>query len=266
MKNALASIFALLHFASPAFSINRYQIGDTLWVWATSGLVLREQAEFSGKRLDLVPFGTAVVCLGAKSWESIETIEAAPAFEYGSSHEKSSALKLRGQFLKITFNGKEGFVFDAYLSRLSTPKNVGWVEYSDKSKRLEIRSSDWQKESFGVASFSERKYPQPTDSYEVTTVYKNGIVLHSEGDMKGGVGAMIFPDFSLEEAYLYLNLTWHIEDNLKRTADPKSNRLDIPYYFIKSEKGFEFGMGMCGATIKYLDDARIAILTTSCSE
>ncbi len=256
--------FFLCFQAAFCFSINRYQVGDTLFVWATSGLTLRTEADFKGKKLEVVPFGSPIICQGEKFGESDQTIEAVAPFHIGERYEKSPALKLHGQFLKVKFEGKEGYIFDAYLGAFPTPKIISWLENSDKSKVPVYESmEDWLSSNFGLVSKKVKELP--FDEHKTTIiVYGNGIVIKYDGSIKGGTSSTIFPNLSLEEGYLIYNIFNGHESEVKRSLakpDPMYDGLSFSF----SEDGFYFFSGVCSFGIKFIKEVGMVILTSECS-
>ncbi len=256
--------FLLCFQAVFCFSINRYQVGDTLFVWATSGLTLRAEADFDGKKLEVVPFGSSMICQGEKFGESDQTIEAVRPFHIGEMYEKSPALKLRGQFLKVKFQGREGFLFDAYLGAFPTPKIANWLEYGDKSKVPEFEPmADWLASNFGLVSKNVKELP--FDGYRTTIIiYGNGIIEKHDGSMKGGTSSIIYPSLSLEEGYLIYNVFNGHESEVKRSlANPDPMYDGLTFSF--SEDCFSFFKRACTFSIKFLKEVGMVIFTSECS-
>jgi len=102
----LLCLFAL---PSTTFAIGTYVVGDKLFVHASSGLILRETASPTGKKIQTLDMGTLVTVLkdGFRT-----TAHSVSPFE---------GYAIKGYWVKVsTPNGKQGFVFDGYLSKYKT--------------------------------------------------------------------------------------------------------------------------------------------------
>jgi hypothetical protein len=101
MRIVLFSIL-LLHFTGDVFAIGRYNIGDTLQVFALSGIRLRDKP--GGTVLTTIPYGSQVVTLERMPGDREETVDG-----------------IVGNWVSVSFKGKKGYVFDGYLSILPAP-------------------------------------------------------------------------------------------------------------------------------------------------
>lgn len=78
---------------------------ETVYVSAPSGLTLREMPHKNGRIIDIIPFG-----------ESVNII-----VEESENLESQRIDWIDGQWIKVEFEGDEGFVFDGFLSQLPLP-------------------------------------------------------------------------------------------------------------------------------------------------
>ncbi len=112
--NKLLIIFLFCLASTNCFAIEYYVSGETLWVWAKTGLNIRELPDTNSKIVAKIENGSKVVTLDYQdralpySIEEIKKMSGAPNF------------KLEGYWAKIQYGDKIGFVFDAYLSHLPT--------------------------------------------------------------------------------------------------------------------------------------------------
>jgi hypothetical protein len=97
-------IFSLIIFLSlnHAFAIDSYQANESLNVLTLSGIKLRDKP--GGNVLQPIPYAAKVVTLEPKNNNFPVTVEG-----------------IRGSWVKVNFNGKIGYVFDGFLSRLPAP-------------------------------------------------------------------------------------------------------------------------------------------------
>jgi len=102
-----------------------YEIGDSLNVYAKSGLNIRSEANSNGEKIKLIPFGHKIKIIDTKNFELRDTIE-----------------RLPGNWVEISYLGIHGFVFDGYLSKLSIPVS------SQKTKDLFFDLRSYIKENY----------------------------------------------------------------------------------------------------------------------
>nr|WP_294795144.1 SH3 domain-containing protein [uncultured Mucilaginibacter sp.] len=128
--------------------------GEQLNVWAIKGLALKQQPAFSAKTLLTIAYGKPVKVIGDKS------------FGAATMPVKNSALlkSLKGNWIKVSYQGKQGYVFDAYLLKMP-PFIMDRYGVSESDE-------DYLKRNYGIARTSKVK---GKDEYEKTTTnYKNG--------------------------------------------------------------------------------------------
>ncbi|MEI6411228.1 MAG: SH3 domain-containing protein [Bacteroidota bacterium] len=108
-------LFALAVLFLPAFSygIGTYNVGDKLNVLAPKGLILRETAAATGKKILTIDPGAVVTVLKDDFKKTPYSV-----LEF-------TGFTIKGYWVKVrTGAGKEGFVFDGYLSSYQIPGNV----------------------------------------------------------------------------------------------------------------------------------------------
>ena len=216
MKLKNAELFALLMFCTSffcsveAYGIGNYQTGDTLYIWANNGLILRASPDPKGARITTIPYGESVVVI-RKDPKLSHLVK-----EYGG-------FILYGQWAEVWYQGKfSGYVFDGYLSSYPARTNLddrdgfeGFLAYFATV--------------FGSAKRTGHGY-QPNSSQclweREIYQYKNGSIAVQACGEGGYINTYELPNFSFEEAYLLFFLQprayW-----LKRS---KNAWLDIPLY------------------------------------
>jgi hypothetical protein len=85
---------------------NNYEEGDTLNVFAESGLNLRLDGSITSKKIGLIPFGATVIVTNTFKFDEIY-------------HDEIENLK--GNWVQVRFDSLQGFVFDGFLSKLRIP-------------------------------------------------------------------------------------------------------------------------------------------------
>jgi Bacterial SH3 domain len=106
-------ILLLLVTLSFSYKINaqesRFKEGETLNVWAQSGLNMRDKPDAKAPKLTTIPYGAKVIVqpnIGVKI-----------PFEV----EEFKGFIVKGYWLLVKYGNTEGFVFDGFLSRLPAP-------------------------------------------------------------------------------------------------------------------------------------------------
>jgi len=78
---------------------------ETVYVTAPSGLTLREAPNLNARIIEIIPFGESIQVLIEESLEM----------------DSQRIDWVDGQWIKVNFEGEEGFVFDGFLSHLPVP-------------------------------------------------------------------------------------------------------------------------------------------------
>lgn len=120
-KSALLLI-ALMTANVSAWSIDHYREGDTLFVWAKSGLNLRVEASNNGEKMLTIPYGSYLISKGSKTFLEKGDKEEAVLFCTNFESKKKSAISLPGQWVEVVYNGNRGYLFDLYLSHHPAPE------------------------------------------------------------------------------------------------------------------------------------------------
>ncbi|WP_373552066.1 SH3 domain-containing protein [Haliscomenobacter sp.] len=208
-NNALFSLFTLLLLPSFAFAIGSYVAGDKLTVHAASGLILRETAAPTGKKILTVEYGSLV------------TVQAEGLKKTPHSVTVFTGFTIKGFWVKVkTADGKTGFVFDGYLSKYKTPGSLpnGDDPNADDADAGTIQERYLQMHSPRKgAKVNLPKGETRYDRYKVA--YTNGAEV--EADMGEGGSAYTIKfnkEMTIEEAYLIGKAMW-MEDaeNIKST-------------------------------------------------
>ena len=103
-------LFVLLQTIGLKAQESRFKEGETLNVWASSGLNMRDKPDAKAAKVSTIPYGAKVVVqpnIGLKI-----------PFEV----EEFKGFTVKGYWLLVKYGNTEGFVFDGFLSRLPAPK------------------------------------------------------------------------------------------------------------------------------------------------
>ena len=241
------------------FSIaNFYKKGDTLHVWATSGLNMREGPGTDFPKMKKLDYGDKVQVID-------DYLRSTPLnITVIKKSQKSAAYVMKGHWVRVIIGSQEGYVFDGYLSRLPILK-----------KRKTTNSHEIPFESF--LTYAEREFGIEYFEYDSSEVknfrshhiYKNGF------ERKIANGSCY--EYSLEltglqsnEAYLIFNLMYGFEKNLKElkieeyefSNDPEN----ITAQIIKEENqfySFSFGSEFSSFGLLF-QDGKFTIIDWAC--
>ncbi|AYB34182.1 SH3 domain-containing protein [Chryseolinea soli] len=202
-------------------------IGDTLYVWANDGLLMRKEPKFESPSLMKLDYGTAIVVM-ERTGVGAEFVVAR-----AMKHNQRSlpGISIFGGFVKIHYKGMEGFIFDGFLSRLAPLHDQESLD-------------DYFGRVFGQLQTIDRS--KPDSEYRFKRIfYKTGIVSEFEGGPENWFTHLYFiPGISLKEAYLLINKATGFERNYKRQISEGSTYFDQrPEKFAPDEIviGYELG-------------------------
>lgn len=200
MIKFLPIAISLLFFQSVAYGIGIYSPGDELFVQAGSGLILRKTPDPKGERILTLNSGDAVKVLKADFKKKPHSVVEFKGFT------------IRGFWVKVsTAEGKEGYVFDGYLSKNRAPIAI-----------IDDANSGYSVAEFYLLSNSEKKgervdLPKSETRYErYKQLFKNG----SEAEVDYGEGGSsqkitFQKGITMEEAYLIGKALWLKDMKLK---------------------------------------------------
>ncbi|MFK8004974.1 MAG: SH3 domain-containing protein [Saprospiraceae bacterium] len=199
-----------------------YDWGDTLHVWATSGLNMREGPGTDFPKMKKLEYGDKVQVID-------DYLRSTPlSLTIIKKSKKSDAFVMKGHWVRVIIGTQEGYVFDGYLSRLPVIKkrktsNINEVQFES--------FETYSKREFGIKFFEY----DSLDQKELRShhIYKNGFVKKIGGgscyDMTMELGQL-----QLNEAYLLFNNTFGFEKNLKNLISSKDEY--DQYFKVRIEK------------------------------
>lgn len=159
MKKSLLTLAVFLTALSNLVNAAPHKPLDKVNVWLVEGAELKDAANEKAKTIAKVPYGTALNIVKET------TLAKAAAVDFNSDVLKKP-YKLRGTWVKVNYNGKQGYIFDGYLSAMPAlnKDKKGYFEQQD----------NYMKRNFGVLKI-EKTIPKK-DATVTTTYYKNGAV------------------------------------------------------------------------------------------
>lgn len=215
-----AFLFLTLFLVQSTTAQTFFRPADTLYVWAKSGLNMREFPVRDSKKIKSIPFSEKVVAIGYDGGGSFSQLisEKETLFKDTPSPVKAPAFSLIGLWLKVKHGNDEGYVFDAYLSSLPLPKLEMQTQVMRESGkalefiRLKEKPQEYLARVFGQSKVTVINKTENPESTTTLVQYKNGASYRKE--IWGSAGAMetiVIPELSLNEGYQLFNLIFNYE-------------------------------------------------------
>lgn len=230
MLKKTLSIILLAIAAERLPAIDYFEKGDTLWVWANSGLKIREKPDVKSKTVETVPFKNYVI---AKNYQN-------QAYEYSvkvvPANGDYPGFSLNGFWSEVEYNGISGFVFDGYLSHIK-PLNLVVQENGLKDMFATLNSSFKELKTEKSAGFQQ-------------SIYLDGVVASKSSNDKGWGIDISFPfPLSLDEGFLIFNLLLNDGDHVN-ALEVTEQKLVLEY------------AGLC--TLEIIKAGRFLVFSSSC--
>lgn len=184
----------------PANAIERYQPGDTLYVWASSGLTLRSAPALNAGKMSLLPFGAVVVAQDYKHsarGDSIQVDAFKPLANRGSA--KNPTYLIRGSWLKIRVNGQEGYVFDGFLSAIRPLFSEELLHQTNSDQSGSIR------------------------------IFRNGVYCLTTTNEAGYTDKYVLPDADMTEGFLVANQLFDLEKSYRDALQDENGRAELEF-------------------------------------
>ncbi len=246
---------------SSALAIREYLAGDTLYVWAASGLSLRREADLNAEKLLSIPYGTPIIVQSDKFTNVTDDVRVEVAPGYIMNDSVSPAVHLNGRFAKVTYRGKTGYLFDGYLSKLPV------MRY--KTSKSMNGTIQWIFEDFDI--YAKRVFGilrEFRDSTSYSRIYKNGMteICYYPGEEENDVWVTL-PNLSWEEVFLIFNHWNYYEESVRKY--PAISPSDYPWQHKRrlSADGpvLEFWDAHCSFVIQSLNAQRLVIFHWACT-
>lgn len=247
MKNSI--LLMLLCLITMSFQFDDKQtFSEKYSVMAVSGLKMR--ATPNGKQLLTIPYNGKVEKIEAKGYGDLNVEELKDFF-------------IKGEWVKIKYNGKEGFVFSGYLTSFPIPEMVGedidYTEYDSEFMHYLQKKFEALGEKYDYLYEDNSDYKDPnSDPYKCgySQVYSNNILYKKDGCEKGGKEYLKIKGITMIEAYFILRAL-----DVNHTVEYPNNKNGLTRTYNKVENiiYIEAAEAGCYPTIKQLPDNTIEI-------
>ncbi|MEZ4772488.1 MAG: SH3 domain-containing protein [Bacteroidia bacterium] len=187
---------------------DNYQVGSELYVWAKSGLNIREIPDISGKKIGKLNLGEWVKVISISNKKSdIQVIAPRPDLFSTNIYQDSGATApyyLTGRWIEVRSEKFKGFVVDMYLLKYPPPSTeLTMIDYIKTlaSEPCTIDTS-WVDEDSG----SDKKY------FDYKSNADTGFGFSGHNFMESVGQTVRIPDMTVEEGFVFCNFFYPLED------------------------------------------------------
>lgn len=170
------------------------EVSENFYVMVPSGLKLREKP--NGDKIKTIPYRAEVERIGMKTFGTLEV-------------EEVKGLKVKGDWIKVRYKGKEGYVFNGFLTKYKMPKQVKGYDYEKYNSIFDYyltTTYDKDGDKYNVEKMKDCIDENPIHCYMAYTQdYQNGdIKYHYEFTGTSLDENLTFRGMTLIEAYFLI--------------------------------------------------------------
>jgi len=197
MKNLLILICAILGMTISAQAADNYKIGDTLYVWAPSGLNIRTGAGTNHSKMGKLELGDYVVVRNITEKKYITN--GLEAYGDPTAEIKGHPFQLRGKWIEVENDKYYGFLVDIYL--LKFKHEVSMFDCLMNTKGEIVTTDTIETWSNGNGEID----------YTVTHGFEDGTSLEVCSEGFYAANDIVLTDATIEEAYVFANYYHKLE-------------------------------------------------------
>jgi hypothetical protein len=191
-------------------AISNYKLGDTLFVWAKSGLNMRVSPAANASVIEKLQYGKQVIIADHDIGKTSFSVKVFNEYDF----------VLKGFWVKVNVGDKSGYVFDSYLSRL-TPLKItesnGVKRYESELEYLERVFEVQQVLSETPSDYSENPDERPLIPKVWESIY--GVSFKKYDSGSSTKYEIEIPVLSFEEGYGLANMFYDFENINKETVE-----------------------------------------------
>ena len=212
------------------------------YVWAESGLTMRDAGNSSGKKLLVVPFGAAVT----PTWNNgaQANVTALPSVSYKTQWRtsKSQPYVMHDSYIEVVYQGKTGFVYNGYLSAYSP--GTGAENTPDLTA--------WMANQFGSPNtISGEELILQEGRWQSVHLYPAGIMQTNVEYEGGGSMTLVFPTGNINDGFLIAARFLGITDAIDKKEAFQEDMDFLPEILeIKEDGTLQFMGDMSETTIR----------------
>lgn len=178
-------------------SVN-YQMDDIRYNWSKLDLELKKEPKEKSQTIDIIPFSTEIQLLSVTGKHAELEIRGTKDVDLKSR----TNLYLRGYWVKIKYNSKEGYVMDCFLSKYPPPKlkeGIPGCELVEDFDRYFDRN-------FELLDIEEESGDIKTDFFKRVKFYEKGIVFEDRRNTGWFNQIIIIPNSDIKQGILFFLL------------------------------------------------------------
>lgn len=197
---------------------------DTLYVYAESGLTLRNAGSPTSEKLGVIPFGAEVVLTGIYSdTVEVQVLPSVPTDE-GKDATRSLAYVMCDVYREVEYNGQKGFVYGGYLSRYSPTIS------EDSNDRVAAWLSA---RPGGMDTLIDGRNK---DSEWRLLLSAGNDISYRQGYVDGGTSeTIVLPEGSLTEGYLLANRLYRLDEGPNWQNIPSAEADGLPELLVAQD-------------------------------
>ncbi len=202
-------IFISIILQQPVNAISEYRYGDSLFVWAKSGLTLRDSTSIRSAKSFIILYGEQITIIDRNIGRTAFEVQ-----EFGVP-----SFTIKGCWVRVKYKNHIGYVFDGYLSRLEPViiKERFGIPYVENLEEYLFRAYNFIKKEVETL-------PTSYDYQKRIYKFEGGVELIEEGSVGWYMHQLIIPNISFEEGYLLANFLFDLEKNYKEKEKPGCRR------------------------------------------
>ena len=203
---AISFLISQFNFAATA-----YQPGDSMYVWAKSGLKMRVSPDLKSDKILTIPYGTKVVIDSYQEELPEVKIRVVKAQKIEEMDYKSFYLK--GHWCRVSYLDKVGYIFDGYLSKMPTFELTPYSRETVVKQMVQESYEAYADKHFGLLQQLDfEQQPAMVNPVSLRKIYGNGMIIE-EGISKGGwKQRIILPGMSFAEGFLFFSTKFNFEE------------------------------------------------------
>lgn len=196
------------------FSATNYQPGDSMYVWAQSGLKMRAEPSLKGDKVLTIPYGAKIQIDSYQNELPEIKVRVVEAQKIDGVEYKSFYLK--GHWCKVTYLDTIGYIFDGYLSQMPTFQLEPYRNETEILHTVNESFDVYAEKHFGLLQKNDAgQEPNFNSSILERRIYGNGMMIEEDASEGGWKQKIILPSTSFEEGFLFFSLKYKFEDNTK---------------------------------------------------
>ena len=213
MKRMPIILMIIISFLFTQLSVaaTMYQPGDSMYVWAKSGLKMRVSPDLKGDKILTIPYGTKVKIDSYQEELPAVKIRVVKAQKIEGMEYKSFYLK--GHWCRVSYLDTIGYIFDGYLSKMPTFELAPYLKETEVKQMVQESFEDYADKHFGLLQRLDFE-KNPTLVYPVSLrkIYGNGMIIEEGASRSGWKQRIILPGMSFEEGFLLFSTKFNFEE------------------------------------------------------